>query len=115
MPTEFEETAGLLDEYPVQTSSHPNGSITVVEPEPIIVNDISETDASASIDLASDEIANIFDNTSPTSDRGGESDDAAASGRTPSSLSMLREVLESNDLMPEEAVAPPPDRIATVT
>lgn len=113
--TEFEETAGLLDEYPgAELILHPNGSITVVEPEPIIVKDISETDASESIDLASDEIANIFDSTSATSDRGGEFDDAAASGQPPSSLSMLREVLESDDLMPEEAVAPSPDRVAKV-
>ena len=97
--TQFDETAGLLDEYPTaELTVHPNGSITVVEPDPVIVPDddaeplleASAIQASESIDVEMDDVAAVRDEF--------ELDQSGTQSRPLTSLSLLQEVLESNNL-----------------
>ena len=97
--TEFDETAGLLDEYPTaELVVHPNGSITVVEPDPVVVSDDdaepllkdAAIEASESIDVEMNDVAAIRDEFEP--------DQSGTQSRPLTSLSLLQEVLESNNL-----------------
>lgn len=106
--TEFDEASGLLDEYPTaELAIHPNGSITVVEPEPVAVPaenaetllEDSAIDASESIDVEMDDVAAIRDEF--------ELEQAGTQSRPLTSLSLLQEVLDSNDLSaPNEPASP---------
>ena len=97
--TEFEETSGLLDEYPTaELVVHPNGSITVIEPEPVEASaesaepllEDSALDASELVTVEMDDVAAIRDEFDP--------DPSGIQSRPLTSLSLLQEVLESNDL-----------------
>ena len=98
--TEFEETAGLLDEYPTaELVVHPNGSVTVVEPEPVVISDLevqslledSAIDATESVAVEMDDVAAIRDEFEP--------EQAGTQSRPLTSLSLLQEALEANDLL----------------
>ena len=97
--TQFDETAGLLDEYPTaELIAHPNGSITVVEPDPVVVSDDdaeplledAAIETSESIDVEMADVAAIRDEF--------ELDQSGTQSRPLNSLSLLQEVLESNNL-----------------
>lgn len=114
--TEFDETAGLLDEYPTaELIVHPNGSITVVEPEPLAPsteadllseNDAVEASDSAIVDM--DDVAALRDEFEP--DRSGNQ------SRAITSLSLLQEVLDANDLSaPSDTASPEISNPKTVT
>lgn len=106
--TEFDETAGLLDEYPTAALVvHPNGSITVVEPEPVTIPaenaeallEDSAIDTSESIDIEMDDVTALRDEF--------EFEQAGTQSRPLTSLGLLQEVLESNDLSaPNEPANP---------
>ena len=106
--TEFDETSGLLDEYPTaELTVHPNGSITVVEPDPVIVPDddakplleASAIQASESIDVEMDDVAAVRDEFGL--------DQSGTQSRQLTSLSLLQEVLESNNLSAQNETADP--------
>ena len=97
--TQFDETAGLLDEYPTaELIVHPNGSLTVVEPDLDVVSEYdaeplledAAIEASESIDVEMDDVAAIRDEF--------EQDQSSTQSRPLTSLSLLQEVLESNNL-----------------
>lgn len=106
--TEFDETSGLLDEYPTaELVVHPNGSITVVEPEPVAVSaenaeallEDSAIDASESIDIEMDDVTALRDEF--------EHEQSGTQSRPLTSLGLLQEVLESNALsVPNEPANP---------
>ncbi|MCH1553304.1 MAG: hypothetical protein L7S45_01780, partial [Luminiphilus sp.] len=103
--TEFDETAGLLDEYPTaELVVHPNGSVTVVEPEPVAMSDgeveplveDSAIDALESVAVEMDDVAAIRDEF--------ELAQPSTQSRPLTSLSLLQEVLEANDLSSPKAI-----------
>jgi len=106
--TEFDETSGLLDEYPTaELVVHPNGSITVVEPEPVVASaenvesslEDSPIDDSELVTVEMDDVAAIRGEFDP--------DPSGIQSRPLTSLSILQEVLESNDLSaPNEPANP---------
>lgn len=106
--TEFDETSGLLDEYPTaELVVHPNGSITVVEPEPVVASaenvesslEDSAIDDSELVTVEMDDVAAIRGEFDP--------DPSGIQSRPLTSLSILQEVLESNDLSaPNEPANP---------
>ena len=106
--TEFDETSGLLDEYPTaELVIHPNGSITVVEPEPVVASaenaepslEDSAIDNSELVTVEMDDVAAIRGEFDP--------DPSGIQSRPLTSLSILQEVLQSNDLAaPNEPANP---------
>ena len=106
--TEFDETSGLLDEYPTaELVVHPNGSITVVEPEPVVASaenaepslEDSAIDNSELVTVEMDDVAAIRGEFDP--------DPSGIQSRPLTSLSILQEVLQSNDLAaPNEPANP---------
>ena len=106
--TEFDETSGLLDEYPTaELVVHPNGSITVVEPEPVVTSvenaepslEDSAIDDSELVTIEMDDVAAIRGEFDP--------DPSGIQNRPLTSLSILQEVLESNDLSAPNETADP--------
>jgi len=97
--TEFDETSGLLDEYPTaELVVHPNGSITVVEPEPVVASAENVESSLEDSPIADSELVTVeMDDVAAI--RGEfDPDPSGIQSRPLTSLSLLQEVLESNDL-----------------
>ena len=106
--TEFDETSGLLDEYPTaELVVHPNGSITVVEPEPVVASAENVESSLEDSPIADSELVTVeMDDVAAI--RGEfDPDPSGIQSRPLTSLSLLQEVLESNDLSaPNEPANP---------